>query len=198
MGWPVTLNKDPRGVAPVRATSAPTGRLALAAGIAVAVALGLYAFGRAHTPDYAMGLFGRHGAAAIRLKAQLATVILVLALAQVTTALWLYRRLPGAGEAPRPVPVLHRIGGAAVFLLSLPVAVQCILAYGVELNTVRGAVHSLAGCFFYGAFAAKVLVVRSRRLPRWALPIAGGLLVTLVVVLWYSAALWYFAGSRLP
>ena len=60
------------------------------------------------------------------------------------------------------------------------------------------AVHSLAGCFFYGAFAAKVLIVRSRRLPGWALPLAGGLLVTLVVVIWYSSALWYLNGSRLP
>lgn len=60
------------------------------------------------------------------------------------------------------------------------------------------AAHSLAGCFFYGAFAAKVLIVRSRRPPRWGLPVVGGLLVTLIVVLWYSAALWYFAGFQLP
>jgi hypothetical protein len=43
-----------------------------------------------------------------------------------------------------------------------------------------------------------VLIVRSRRLPRWGLPVAGGLLVMLIVVLWYSAALWYFAGFQLP
>jgi uncharacterized protein DUF6529 len=54
------------------------------------------------------------------------------------------------------------------------------------------------GCFLYGAFAAKVLLVHSRRLPGWALPVAGGALVTAVVVLWYSAALWYFNGFQLP
>jgi len=188
----MTVNKDV--VASARTTS-PAGRLALAAGIAAAVALGLFAVGRLHRPDYAMGLFGRHGAAALRLKAQLATVILALALAQLTSALWMYGRLPAVGKAPRPVPVLHRLGGTAAFLLSLPVAAHCVLAYGVQLNGVRVAVHSLAGCFFYGAFAAKVLVVRSRRLPGWALPVAGGLLVTLIVVLWYSAALWYFRLS---
>jgi hypothetical protein len=59
-------------------------------------------------------------------------------------------------------------------------------------------VHSLAGCFFYGAFLAKVLVVRSRRLPGWVLPVMGGLLVTVVAVVWYSSALWYFDGYRLP
>ena len=59
------------------------------------------------------------------------------------------------------------------------------------------AVHSVAGCFFYGAFAAKVLIVRSRRLPGWALPLAGGLLVTLIAAMWCSSALWYFNNSRL-
>jgi hypothetical protein len=85
-----------------------------------------------------------------------------------------------------------------LFLLSLPVAVHCMFAYGVQLDEPRVAVHSVAGCCFYGAFAAKVLIVRSRRLPGWALPVAGGLLVTLVAVMWYSSALWYFNGSRLP
>ena len=188
----MTLPEGTRGVAPAGA------RLALAGGLAVVVAAAVYAVGRVHTPDYTMGLFGRSGGGAIRLKGQLATVILVLAAAQLGLALWMYRRLPGAGAAPRPVPVLHRLAGATLFLLSLPVAAQCVLAYGVDLSGPRVAAHSLAGCFFYGAFAAKVLIVRSRRLPSWALPVAGGLLVTLIVVLWYSAALWYFAGSHLP
>jgi hypothetical protein len=61
-----------------------------------------------------------------------------------------------------------------LFLLSLPVAVQCILAYGVQLNGPRVAAHSLLGCFFYGALAAKMLIVRSRRLPGSALPVVGG------------------------
>jgi Family of unknown function (DUF6529) len=52
-----------------------------------------------------------------------------------------------------------------LFLLSLPVAVHCMFAYGVQLGDPRVAVHSVAGCLFYGAFAAKVLIVRSRRLP---------------------------------
>jgi Family of unknown function (DUF6529) len=85
-----------------------------------------------------------------------------------------------------------------LFLLSLPVGVHCMFAYGVQLGDPRVAVHSVAGCVFYGAFAAKVLIVRSRRLPGLALPLAGGLLVALIVVMWYSSALWYFDGSRLP
>ena len=68
----------------------------------------------------------------------------------------------------------------------------------MQTYTARVTVHSLAGCFFYGAFLAKVLVVRSRRLPGWVLPVMGGLLVTAVAVVWYSSALWYFDGYRLP
>ena len=46
--------------------------------------------------------------------------------------------------------------------------------------------------------AAKLIVVRSRRLPGWALPLAGGTLVALVAVLWYTSALWYFDDYSLP
>src|SRR5689334_20894217 len=76
--------------------------------------------------------------------------------------------------------------------------VHCLLAYSVQLTTARVAVHSLAGCFFYGAFTAKVLLVQSRRLPGWALPAAGGALAILVAVLWYTSALWYYNGYQLP
>ena len=53
--------------------------------------------------------------------------------------------------------------------------------------------HSLAGCAFYGAFAAKVVLVHTRRLPGWALPVAGGLLLTAVVVAWLTSAVWLFS-----
>ena len=105
---------------------------------------------------------------------------MALAGVQVLLALWIYRKLPLAGAPPRPVPLAHRVIGAAAFAVTVPVAVHCLIAYGVQLTSPRVAVHSLAGCFFYGAPAAKVLAVHSRRLPRWVLPVAGG---TLVIVL---------------
>ncbi|MEV0969996.1 DUF6529 family protein [Microtetraspora glauca] len=168
-------------------------RLAAAAGLALAVTVALYAFGRIHTPDYASSLFGRRGDDANLLKAQVGTALLVLAFYQLILALWIYQRLPGAGAAPRPIHLAHRIGGAVLFVLSLPIAYHCITAYGVQTDSARVALHSLAGCFFYGAFAAKVLIVRSRHLPGWALPLAGGTLVTLIAILWSSAALWQLA-----
>ena len=164
----------------------------------IAVGAAIFAVGRSVTPDYATGLFGSHYADAVSLKAQLGTAVLALALIQLTLAMWMYGHLPGAGRAPRRVGALHRVVGALAFLLSVPIAVHCIRTYGIELTPARAAVHSLAGCFFYGAFAAKVLVVQSRRLPRWLLPLLGGILVTAVAVSWYAGALWYFNGYTLP
>ena len=88
--------------------------------------------------------------------------------------------------------------GFCLFALTVPVAVHCLIAYGVQLTSLRVAIHSIAGCFFYGAFVAKVLLVRSRRLPGWVLPVAGGTLATIIGVLWYTAALWYYKGQQLP
>jgi hypothetical protein len=143
-------------------------------------------------------LFGRQYLAALSLKALLATVALGLAVVQVLLALWMYRKLPLAGSPARPVRLAHRVLGFGLFALTVPIALHCLIAYGVQLTSARVAVHSLAGCFFYGAFVAKVLLVQSRRLRGWVLPLAGGLLAVTVAVLWYTAALWYYNGYQLP
>ena len=96
------------------------------------------------------------------------------------------------------MPVTYRVTGFAVFALSVPIAVHCLIAYGVQLTSPRVAVHSVAGCFFYGAFTAKVLLVHSRRLPGWTVPAAGGTLAIIVGILWYTSALWYYNGYQLP
>jgi hypothetical protein len=166
----------------------------LAAGVTVA----LYVAGRLHTPNFTFSLFGRVGLDAIALKSMLATIALALAALQVLLAVWIYRKLPLAGSPPRPVRPAHRIIGFGLFALTVPIAVHCLLAYGVQLTSPRVAVHSIAGCFFYGAFAAKVLLVQSKRLPGWVLPAAGGTLAVIVGVLWYTSALWYYNGFQLP
>ena len=163
--------------------------------LAVGVTAALYVAGRLHQPDYSFSLFGTDP---VPPKSLLATIVLGLAVVQVLLALWMYRKLPLAGRPPRPVPVTHRVTGFALVALSVPVAVHCLIAYGVQLTSPRVAVHSIAGCFFYGAFTAKVLLVRSRRLPGWALPVAGGMLAVIAGVLWYTSALWYDNGYQLP
>jgi uncharacterized membrane protein HdeD (DUF308 family) len=117
---------------------------------------------------------------------------------QAYTALWLYGRIRRARAAPRRLGIAHRLTGATAIVLTLPIAYHCLLAYGFQNFDSRTLIHSLAGCFIYGAIAAKILVVRSRRLPGWALPIAGGIVVTTVIVLWYSSALWYFNDHSAP
>lgn len=155
-------------------------------------------FAANHKPDYTFSIFGSSGKDSLSLKTKFATGVFGLALLQLLGALWIYGRLPGMRAAPRAVGKLHRASGIVLFLATVPVAIHCIWAYGFQTSPTRVFVHSLAGCLFYGAFAAKVVVVRSRRLPGWVLPVAGGLLFTVVVVIWYSAALWFLNGDKLP
>jgi Family of unknown function (DUF6529) len=185
-------------IAPQRADGTAVRRLVLVLVTAAVVTAALAVFGVEHTPNYTFSLFGTSGGGAISLKSKIVTGVLGLALLQLLLALWMYGRLPVTGRAPRPVRRAHRVVGVVLFLATLPVAVHCMFAYGVQTTSARVTVHSLAGCFFYGAFVAKVLLVRSRRLPGWVLPVAGGVLVTIVGVLWYSSALWFFNGYHLP
>lgn len=173
-------------------------RLAAAALVVAAIPVGLYILGRTITPDYTNDFLGRSYEDGTELKAWFATVIVGLAAVQVVLALWMYRKLPGLGRPTKEVRRSHRIIGASAFVLSLPVMLHCITTYGVGLGTTRTTLHSLAGCFFYGAFAAKMLVLRSRRLPGWALPLAGGTVATVLALLWYSSALWFFNDFSAP
>ena len=109
-------------------------------------------------------------------------------------------KVAGNSSTPSSPPAGCRwpIGSLASPCITVPIAVHCLIAYGVQLTSLRVAVHSLACCFFYGAFVAKVLLVQSLWLPGWALPVAGGALAVVVGVLWYTSALWYYNGYRLP
>jgi plastocyanin len=172
------------------------GRLMIPFGVALAVGGAVYLLTQVITLDINTSLFGQSAADTFSLKSWLASGVLALAAFQLYSALWIYGRLPG--RKPRWLGLAHHVSGYAAIVLSLPIGYHCLRAYGFRDFDRRTTVHSIAGCFFYGAFAAKVIVVRSRRLPRWALPVAGGTMVTLVVVLWYSAALWYFNDFDSP
>lgn len=51
--------------------------------------------------------------------------------------------------------------------------------------------HSLFGCFFYGDFVTK-MVVLTRKGPRsWVIPVAGGLVFVGLVYVWLTSALWF-------
>ena len=109
----------------------------------------------------------------IAAKAWLATAAIVLALVQVTTASRMYGKLGFLHFGGPWVPTVHRWSGRLAFLCTLPVFFHCVTILGFQTPDTRVAVHALAGTFVYGVFAAKVLIVRDRGLPAWALPAAG-------------------------
>ena len=58
-------------------------------------------------------------------------------------------------------------------------------------------VHSLAGCFVYGVFVAKMLVLPRPTAPRWSIPLLGGLLFTALTAVWLTSSMWFFSSSGL-
>ena len=165
------------------------------AGAAVALSLGVY--GRVHDATGArITDLGFPSLAAM--KSWLATVAVTLALVQLVSALAMFGHLPGLRTTPRWVPLAHRWTGTAAFLVSLPVAYHCLWSLGFQDTGARQVVHGIAGCVFYGAFATKLLALRSRRLPRWALPVIGGTLVAGLTVIWLTSALWFFTTVDFP
>ena len=167
-------------------STAPRLLAVVAAGAAVAVALGVY--GNVHDPSQKL-VFTLFFSSTIALKVWLATVAVALAVVQVLLALWIYGRLPW--RAPGWAGAAHRITGRLAFLTTLPVAYHCLWSLGFQDSSGRVLAHSLLGCAFYGAFATKVLVVRSHTLPARALPIAGGVIFAALILVWYTSALWF-------
>jgi uncharacterized protein DUF6529 len=181
--------------APRTRSPGTTAAMVLLAGAAVAVALGVY--GKVHSPaGRPIAMFGFSGV--LQMKTWLSTAALVLVLVQLLSALWMWGRLPGAGPAPSWLAPTHRWSGSVAFVLTLPVAFHCLWSLGFGTTDARVVVHSLAGCAFYGAYAAKMLGLRVGGLPGWALPVLGGTVLTTVVVAWLTAALWFFTRSGLP
>jgi hypothetical protein len=174
-------------------TADPTIRLLSLAlvGAAVSVALGVY--GRLHDPTFkaitTLGIFST----VLTMKVWLATIVFALALVQLITALMIFGKLRlGAVGTPRWASPTHRWSGRIAFLLSIPVAYHCLWSLGFQSNTTRVVLHSLLGCFFYGVFVTKMLVLHAKRLPGWALPWVGGLTFTALVSIWLTSSLWFF------
>lgn len=123
-------------------------------------------------------------------KAYLGSVVLLLVIGQLLTAVWIYRF-----HAPRSVHICHRLSGTLAFLLSLPVAFYCLYTFGFQFGhgmPPRVVAHSISGVVFYGAFASKMLSLRISGAPRWLLPVLGGLVFTSFVLVWTLAAFWWF------
>jgi hypothetical protein len=166
------------------------------AGGAVALALGVY--GRVHHPT-GRRIVDLGFPSLLAMKSWLATIAVALALFQLLSALRLYGRLPRPRTSPRWLPAAHRWSGTAAFVVSLPVAYHCLWSLGlVSDQGLRPMVHGLLGCAFYGAMATKLLALRVKNLPGWALPVVGATLVTTLTALWLTSALWFFTTVDFP
>src|SRR3954451_10791660 len=184
------------GVAMAAPLPSSGGRLLLAGvvGALVAGSLGIYG----NVPDPASDLSIKLGFTdTFTMKVWLATLPVLFAVVQLGSALWMYGRVP-LGAAPAWLGSLHRISGRVAFLLTLPVAYQCLYQLTFEDTSTRVLLHSLLGCAFYGAFAAKIVVVRSHALPGMALPVAGGVLFTLLVGVWLTSGWWFISNNGVP
>ncbi|MDX6535335.1 MAG: hypothetical protein QOF68_3079 [Gaiellales bacterium] len=128
----------------------------------------------------------------IHLKAWFATAAMTLACFQVLTAAAIYGRLAFLPQNAA-VAAVHRWSGRLAILITLPVAYHCIFQLGYGDYSTRVTVHSLLGSAIYGAVVAKVLIVRSgNRIPGWELPIAGGILFSILLGLWLTSSVWFF------
>ncbi len=164
--------------------------MAIAVVIGALVAVGLGVFGKMHEPaGYAINVAGFSSTMAV--KAWLATLAMVLALFQFGSAFAMYGLIPGV-RAPSWVATAHVWSGRLAVLASVPVAVHCLYALGFQSSDTRVLFHSLFGCFFYGAFVAKMVLLTRKGLAGWLIPMAGGLVFFGLVFVWLTSALWFF------
>jgi hypothetical protein len=163
-------------------------------GALAAVAVGVFA--RVHTPIAGGITLGFPGVD--NMKVWFATVAIALGVWQLLSASWMYAKLPLVGASPSWLGRVHRTTGALAIAFSLPVAYDCLFLLGFQTTTVRVFAHSIAGCLFYGAVVTKITFVESRRLPRWALPIAGGVVFTALLAAWLTSSLWFFHTYGAP
>src|SRR5262245_32428544 len=165
------------------------------AGAAVSVLLGVY--GNEHTPTQEKP-YTLVFSDTIHLKVWFATAAVLLAVVQVLLGMRLYGKLHWPKQAPTWLGDAHRLVGITAFALTLPVAYHCLWALGFQSTDMAGEsstrvlVHSLIGCAFFGAFVMKVLCVRVKGLPGWAIPVAGGLVFTILVVIFITSSVWFF------
>ena len=186
-----TLPAPAPAAPPAEPTGARLGPVLIAFAIGTAAAVGLGAYGRVHSPTgQAINLAGFSSGLAA--KSALTTAAFVFACLQLVTGLGLFGRIPLSGTWVAP---LHRWSGRIAVAFTVPVAVHCLYALGFQTFDARVAVHSILGCFFFGAFISKMLTLTRDDSPGWALPVLGGVVFSAVTALWMTAALWYFMGG---
>jgi hypothetical protein len=177
--------------APAAPAPTPPARLLVAVVIAALVSLSIGLFARFHDAHgIAINVAGFH--TAIAAKAWLTTLAAFLAICQLLSALNMYGKL--GSRSPSWIGRFHRWSGRAAFITTIPVALHCLFAFGLQTFDARVLIHSLLGCVFYGVFTLKMLVLTKRGVAGWLLPLLGGLAFAVLIGLWSTAGLWFFTN----
>jgi hypothetical protein len=181
----------PTQLAPVPRHGSVGAAIAVVIGSLTAVSFGV--FGALHEPQFfSVSVAGFSSGTAV--KSWLATLAVALALFQLASAFAMYRLIP-RGKTPAWIGTAHVWSGRLAVLASVPVAVHCLYALGFQSSDSRVLFHSLFGCFFYGAFVTKMLLLTRKGLRPWVIPIVGGLVFFGLVYVWLTSALWFFQTS---
>jgi hypothetical protein len=163
-------------------------------GAVVAVLLGVYSKYHDGTFDSVALLFFSNQ---LRMKTWLALIAGLLGLYQGASALVIFGKIK-VRPFPKWLVDSHRLAGLGAFLFSLPVAYHCLWSIGFDFGSGKPArvwIHALAGLVFYGAFVAKVMVVRVKGMPGWALPVVGGILFAGLIIAVLSSVYYGFSNG---
>jgi hypothetical protein len=155
----------------------------------IALTVGLLA-SRTRRSPYQTPFFHLFFSDTLHMKVWLVTAALLLGVSQLLTA----SRIYGLLHFPPPggfYNLVHRWSGRTAIVLTLPAAYHCIFLLGFGTTDARVYVHSILGSSLYGALFAKVWIVRTKGFPGYALPIAGGVVFSILLGVWLTSALWF-------
>lgn len=126
-------------------------------------------------------------------KSLLATVLLVLACAQVLIIASALGKIGSFSvDTRRRLTIAHRFEGYVAFIVALWVAYNCVFNIANKSGAPRVVIHAIAGTVVLGLFMSKVTISRGLRQFYTRLPLLGASLFTAITILWVTGAGWYF------
>jgi uncharacterized protein DUF6529 len=137
-----------------------------------------------------------------QVKTALASVVVALAIYQVSLMAVGYGKVRTRLLKPRAAAFAHRAVGDTIVVITLAVAFMCLAYFGVEDGIehaaddedARAAVHVVAASLLLRVLALKIVVLRWwHRMDRY-LPALGLTVFTLFAITWWSSAGDYLLG----
>ncbi|MGH9242880.1 MAG: DUF6529 family protein [Acidimicrobiales bacterium] len=162
-------------------------------GAVVVVLLGVYSRYHLGTGDAVALLFFSDQ---LKMKTWLALIAGLFAVFQLVSSLVIYSKIR-IRPFPRWIVDGHRLAGLLAFFFSLPVAYHCLWSIGFNWDLdapARVLIHSVTGLLFYGGYVAKVMVVRVKGMPKWAVPVTGGFIFATLILALLTSVIFGFSN----